>query len=351
MTTQKTLFTQVKPFYQNLVSALEKAQSSISMMYYAFDHGKWAHKISKVLTEKAQSGVCVRLIVDQFGQLLDDHRHAIKNRILMRELMEAGVQVVVFNPKGNRLSKLNRLHCKISAIDHNAVFLGGSNIGDHYTGWDDTNLLLSGPIGDRFHQITNYVGQFSDDHKCFPKPDINLTNLIAGDAQILLTVPKHRCDIRRALLKLIFDAEKSIYIRTWYFLPDSEILNALRSRAEEGVDVNILLSHRTRVRPIDFANIIHCHKIARSGGRVIRYTKKFMHAKVAWNDQDEVILGSANLESNALHNSFECCISLNDHNLASNLRKAFEADSIFGFIQTPDFFWGRSLQKKVLSRA
>jgi phosphatidylserine/phosphatidylglycerophosphate/cardiolipin synthase-like enzyme len=57
MRTRKTLFTQVKPFFKNLVSALEKAQRSISMMYYAFDHGEWALKISKVLTEKVQSGV------------------------------------------------------------------------------------------------------------------------------------------------------------------------------------------------------------------------------------------------------------------------------------------------------
>jgi cardiolipin synthase len=237
------------------------------------------------------------------------------------------------------------------AIDNHDVFLGGSNIGDHYTSWDDTNLRLSGPIGDTFHQIANYVGQFSNDHLCFPKPEINLSNLFAGDAQILLTVPKHRCDIRRALLKLIFDAEKSVYIRTWYFLPDREILNALRSRAEEGVDVNILLSHRTRVRPIDLANIIHCHKIAKSGGRIVRYTKKFMHAKVAWNDQDDVLFGSANLENVALHNSFECCVALKDHNLSSNLRQAFESDSNFGFIQTPDFLWGRSIQNKVFSKA
>lgn len=79
MTTQKTLFTQVRPYYVNLLSELKTAQRSISMMYYAFDYGEWAQKISQVLAEKAQSGICVRLMADKFGLLLDEPHHALKN--------------------------------------------------------------------------------------------------------------------------------------------------------------------------------------------------------------------------------------------------------------------------------
>ena len=38
----------------------------------------------------------------------------------------------------------NRLHCKIAAIDGHTVFLGGSNIGDYYTTWTDSNLRVDG---------------------------------------------------------------------------------------------------------------------------------------------------------------------------------------------------------------
>jgi phosphatidylserine/phosphatidylglycerophosphate/cardiolipin synthase-like enzyme len=113
MKTKKTLFTQVHLFYKNLLAELETADRTISMMYYAFDHGEWSEKISGVLAEKAKAGVRVRLMADQLGQVLDERRHALKNQSMMRELVEAGVEVEIFRPAGNRLKVFNRLHCKV----------------------------------------------------------------------------------------------------------------------------------------------------------------------------------------------------------------------------------------------
>jgi cardiolipin synthase len=351
MITRKTLFTQVQAYYENLLAELETAQVSISMMYYAFDHGKWSQEIGQVLAARAEAGVRVRLMVDEFGQALDEPRHALKNQALMASLREAGVQVDIFNPTGNRLTKLDRLHCKVCAIDRRTVFLGGSNIGDHYPTWDDSNLRLDGCLGDTFHNVYDYVRGFSNHCTPFSDQDLDLSSLLAGDVQIWLTVPKQRRDIRKALLKLILEADEAIYIRTWYFLPDAEILNALRTQAEKGVEVNILLSHKTRVRPIDFANYIHAHKLARSGARVFRYTEKFMHAKVAWNDHGDVLFGSANLENMALQNTFECCVALRDHGLANKLCRAFEADTRLSDQQTPEIFQRRPAPQKALSYA
>jgi cardiolipin synthase len=351
VTTKKILFTHVKDFYKNYVSEIETAQEAISMMYYAFDHGEWAEKISKVLIEKAKAGVRVRLMQDGFGMVLDEVSHAFKNRRLIKDLRDAGVEVDIFDPSGYGLSKLNRLHCKVCAIDQRTVFLGGSNIGDHYPTWDDSNLRLDGDFGDTFHDVYDYVRQFSKGQKPPTNPGLNLSQLIAGDSQVWMTIPKQRCDIRQALLKLIREADKVIYIRTWYFLPDQEILEMLREKAEKGVEVNVLLSHKTRVRPIDFANYVHAHKLAKSGGRIFRYTPKYMHAKVAWNNHGDVLFGSANLENMAMENTFECCIAVRDPELATQLRRVFEADTHQSIQQTPEIFRGRPAPKKALSYA
>jgi cardiolipin synthase len=351
MTTQKKLYTQVEPYYRNLAAELETAQESISMMYYAFDSGMWAEKIAGILAAKAQAGVRTRLMVDEFGQVLDEVRHSLKNQAMIRALQATGVEVNIFRPRGKRLTKLNRLHCKVCAIDQRTVFLGGSNIGDHYTGWYDSNLRLDGSLGDTFHQVYDYVGQYSDGNTSNIPTVVNLSSLYAGDAQVWLTVPGQRRDIRRALLQLILDADRAIYLRTWYFLPDQEILEALRSQAENGVRVYVLLSHKTRVRPIDLANYIHCHKLAKSGGQVFRYTEKYMHAKVAWNNHGDVLFGSANFERVALKNTFECSVALRDHRLAGVLRRSFDADSNICLLQTPDIFRQRPLPHKALSYA
>jgi len=351
MNTQKTLFTEVQPYYKNLANELMTAQDSISMMYYAFDSGEWAGRIAEILAAKAQAGVRTRLMVDEFGQVLDEPRHTFQNQELMQSLARAGVRVNVFRPKGKRLTKLNRLHCKVCAIDQRVVFLGGSNIGDHYLNWSDTNLRLDGAMGNTFHGVYDYVQGFSDGHHFVSNEEFKLSSLYSGDVQVWLTVPEQRRDIRRALLELILDADREICLRTWYFLPDQEILNALRSQAENGVKVKVLLSHKTRVRPIDFANYIHCHKLAKSEGQIYRYNKRFMHAKVAWNNHGDVVFGSANLEKMALQNTFECCVSFRDHQLVGNLRRAFDADSYDCLEQTPELFRQRPIPQKALSYA
>jgi cardiolipin synthase len=351
MKTQKTLFTNVEAYYNDLVAELKTAETKISMMYYAFDHGEWAVRISQVLMSKAQAGVEVRLMADGYGQILDEPRHVLKNKSLMQDLTNAGVDVEIFHPSANQLENINRLHCKVCAIDDRTVFLGGSNIGDHYPTWDDSNLRIDGPLGDTFHNVYEYVRQFSKSALPAQIPDLNLSHLYGGDARVWMTVPKQRQDIRQALLNLINEAEKEIYIRTWYFLPDQEILNALRCQAERGVRAYVLLSHKTRVRPIDFANYIHCHKLAKAGGRVFRYTEKYMHAKAAWNDCGDVLFGSANLEQVALEKTFECCIAVRDHKLARDLKRAFYSDLPSCIEQTPEIYRKRPAPQKALSYA
>jgi cardiolipin synthase A/B len=138
-----TLFTSVRDYHENLVTELATARHQISLTFLSFDSGQWADQIAAVLTERAGVGVHVRLMVDQLGQVLDEPRHFLKNIALFNHLRSRGVQVDVYHP-GPPLQFNNRLHCKIAAIDDRTAYLGGSNIGDYYTAWTDTNLRVDG---------------------------------------------------------------------------------------------------------------------------------------------------------------------------------------------------------------
>ena len=146
MKTTHTLYTKVQPFYTDLVDAIATAENQITMMYFTFDAGEWSEKIARILSNKASSGVQVRLMVDELGLALDDIRHARKNWQVVADLRASGIQVDIFRPRGNRLTQGNRLHTKICAIDTHTAFIGGSNIGDHYLGWDDNNLRITGEL-------------------------------------------------------------------------------------------------------------------------------------------------------------------------------------------------------------
>ena len=346
---QHTLFTKVQDYYADLVGQLWTAQESISMTYLSFDSGEWAARFSEVLCSKALSGIKVRLMVDEFGQLLDEPRHAVKNIALFRHLRSHGVQVDIYRPAGP-LALNNRMHCKIAAIDDHTVFLGGSNIGDYYTTWTDSNLRVDGKLGNTFHNIYDFLLGHSQGGNIDLR-SLDTATLWAGEEQLWLTVPGERSDIREALMQLILNAEKSIYIRTWYFLPDDEMLAALCAQAKKGVQVNVLLSHETRVRPVDFANYIHVHKLVCAGGNVYRYTGRYMHSKAAWNDKGEVLFGSANLDPHSMRINFESCLQINDAKLAWELRRAFYADLASSPRQTPESYARRSLAHKALTHA
>ncbi len=325
---QHTLFTDVADFYGKLLASLQQAEESIHLIYFAFDSGEWADKIGDLLQEKASSGVAVHLMVDEIGMAVDNLRNAYRNRVLLSRLQAGGVQVDLFRPAGRRLSQFNRLHVKVCAVDQGTVLMGGSNIGDHYLGWRDTNICLKGDFGDTFARLYGYLRQFSSLNAtrgttAQANPQLDLP---VQDASLLLTVPGRRQDIRRTLLELILEAERSVNIRSWYFLPDPEILNALLSQAERGIDVTVLFSDRTRVPFIDAANRLVAHKLAQSGVCVQRYRGRYMHAKEAWNDKGQILFGSANIDPWALGSNFECDLQLHDSALAQQLQQALYAD-------------------------
>jgi cardiolipin synthase len=231
--------------------------------------------------------------------------------------------VDVYTPSRAR-DFFNRHHIKACAVDDDLMWIGGSNIADHYLTWDDTNLRLRGEIAQRVHRLYNLIAA--------RRPWDQAGHLLrtcgckAGSGRLCLNLPNPGSSISAALHRLIDNARRGIYLRTWYFLPPRAIEESLISRLKEGVAVNILLSHRTRIPPVDLVNRRVCRRLARAGARILRFHKTYMHAKVYWNDVGEVLLGSANLEPRGLSGNIECSLSLTDLSLVSELQERFWLD-------------------------
>jgi cardiolipin synthase len=347
---QHTLFTTVQDCYTDLVAQLAAAQQKISMGYFSFEQGEWTDQILGVLHKKIKAGVRVRLMVDELGQRFDEPRTIPRNFQILKQLQALGVQVDIFKP-ARPLHILNRLHVKFTAIDDRTLFLGGSNIGDYYITWNDTNLRVDGELGDAFHRVYDLLAGFSK-----PRGDqslsLDLTSLQrVGNERLHLTIPGNHFGVRTALLDLIRQAESALFIRAWYFLPEDDILEALCRKAQEGVHVNVLLSHRTRVRAIDFANYLHVHKLVCAGGEVHRYTGKYMHSKAIWNEKGHILFGSANFNATSMQINFETCLEVSNPALAWELRRSFHADCAASLKQTPESHLRRSLADQALTHA
>jgi len=319
------------------------------MCYLAFEDGEWAREILKVLRAKMNAGVRVRLLVDEIGQLTDAPRRTFRNLEILDHIRSLGVQVDIFRPAAP-LQINNRVHAKFTAIDDRTVLFGGSNIGDYYTSWTDTNMRVDGELGDAFHRVYDFLLGFST------RGDVNarsldVNELHVGNERLWLTVPGHHYGIRASLLDLIHRAENAVFIRAWHFLPDDEILDALCERARKGAHVNVLLSHRARVRAVDLASYIHVHKLICAGGNAHRYTDRFMHCKAVWNDRGDILCGSANLTAESMRNCFETCLAINDPALAWELRRSFHEDCMLSARQTPESHLSRSFADQALTHA
>jgi cardiolipin synthase len=341
-----TFFPHVQTYYASLVEQLAAAQEQISMSYLAFEDGQWAQRILETLRAKAAAGVRVRMMVDEFGQQLDEPRRLLRNHEIISSLRAAGVDVEVFRPSAPNVSIRNRMHCKFAAIDGRTAFIGGSNIADYYTAWSDTNIRVDGDLGNSFQRVFDFLRGFSRGNEpvAFDPADLQI-----GSDHLILTLPNQCADIRTALLDLIRSADQSLHLRTWYFLPDAEIMDALCAQARRGVQVNVMFSHQTRVRPVDFANHIPVRQLVRAGGNVYRYAGSYLHSKVAWNNRGDILLGSANLDAHSMRINFESCLQMYDASLAWDLRRAFVNDQPACLFQTRETCERRSLADRILS--
>jgi len=348
-----TLFSDVAPFYGELTSALDQAADAITMMYLIFDYGEYSSTYKEILIRKVSEGLKVRLMVDYFGTLVDRTRNAVKNFKILRELKEKGVEIVVFQPSGPRLSVQDRMHIKICAIDSSIVFIGGSNIGDNYPEWQDTNLRIEGDFGRSGHNVFDYVAAHAkdaEDDYVQAKNNFNISDWRLGDAEILLTVPGYRRDICYKLIDLLLKTKGAVYFRQWYFLPNDEFMNIMLSQLERDVKLKVLLSDRTKVPLVDWANPNSIAKLVKAGADIYRFDRQFMHSKIAWNDEGDIIFGSANLEERGLSGNFELCVKMKNQSLSKDLTERFDEDKVTSIHQSKELVANFPKMTKLLSK-
>ncbi len=318
-----TVFTDVHPFYENLVGALNRARRRIYLAYYGFSDGIWPRRIARALSRQAAAGLDVRLLVDEVGLYLDCPPLARRNGQLWQQMRRAGVQAQIFRPGGRCWRPGPRLHCKYGLIDDGTLFFGGSNVGDQYLAMRDTNLRLDGAVGEaliHFHHFLLAAGRPGRVEPADPGP------LQVGPAALTFTLPGRRHEIKAALLEIVAGASSSLGLRSWTFLPDLDLTRALLERARQGVQVSVICSHRTLLPPLDLVSRALSRGLGRPGLAIYRYASRPMHGKEAWNDQGDILLGSANVDGWSLRRNYECSLRISSRPLAWRLQQNLWAD-------------------------
>lgn len=292
--------------FADLFQDLKEAKNFIHVNYYIINDDQLGNKFMRLLSQKAAEGVEVRLIYDKIGS---------KNisRYSIFSLEDSGAEVAPFAPFVLDINYRN--HRKNVIIDSQIGYLGGINVGDEYLGrsdrfgqWRDTHLKLEGESVDslqyRFLLDWNFAAgtNLLEVEKYFP-PKKN-----KGDSalQIISSGPDSKEEeIKAMFLKMIYEAEKRIYIQTPYFIPDQSILEALKMAARSGVEVKIMIPDRGDHPFVYAANNSFVGQLLAAGARCYRYTAGFLHSKTICIDSRVLSIGTTNMDVRSFKLNFE----------------------------------------------
>ncbi|WNF35737.1 cardiolipin synthase [Bacillaceae bacterium IKA-2] len=353
--TETKVLTDGKETFAHILKALRDAKNHIHMEYYIVRSDEIGNEIKDVLIEKASQGVEVRFLYDAVGCFE-------LSKAYIRELKDAGVEVAAFSPV--RLAFLNhklnfRNHRKIIVVDGKVGLVGGLNIGDEYLGknkyyghWRDTHLLVHGEAVRSLQLIFLrdwfYVTKETLLKQSYLSPNLPDKEHLGG-VQMIASGPDTRWEvIEKLFFSMITSAKKSIWIASPYFVPDDDILSALKIAALSGVDVRILVPNRPDKRIVFYASRSYFPELLEAGVKVYEYNRGFMHSKLLIVDKEIASIGTANMDMRSFHLNFEVNAFLyktqSVHTLVGDYIYDMEHSSIISYEQ----FKKRSIFKRII---
>jgi len=321
--------------FPEVIEALKAAQHHIHIEYYIFENDDIGNQIKDILVQKAQSGVQVRFIYDDFGSR--SIRHTLVN-----ELIAGGVEAfpffkIFFVALSNRTNYRN--HRKIIVIDGCTGFVGGINVSDRYINdtanqnpgyWRDTHVRINGPGVFYLQYLFICDWNFAADQHLKILPDFFCsTKSKKGKAMVQMAASgpdSSTPTIMLALMEVLGMAREEVLITTPYFIPGETILDAINMACLSGVKVKLLVPLHSDSFIVNAAARSYYAAILDCGAEIYLYKKGFVHAKTMVVDGELAVIGTANMDHRSFELNFEVNSIIYDEKLALELKDAFLND-------------------------
>ncbi len=332
--TEAEYFSWGEVFFDRLLEELEKAEKYIFLEYFIVKNGYMWDKVYDILQRKASKGVEIRFIYDAFGSLLELPED------FWIDMQNKGIKCYKFNSikfswRLTDYTFLNhRDHRKICVIDGNVGFTGGINISDEYINlthphgkWKDTAVMLK---GDGVFSLTT----------TFLKTWEYVSGVKEEDYVKYIPTTKHETDFyvqpyddspvdtenvsENSYFNLIYHARNYVYITTPYLIIDNEMVTALTLASKSGVNVKIIVPGIPDKKYVYLLTQSYYPELIRAGVEIYEYTPGFVHAKMLVRDDEQAIVGTANMDYRSLYLHFENCCQFYGGHIVSDVKKDIE---------------------------
>jgi cardiolipin synthase len=317
-------------YFTQLISDIDQAEQYITVEMYIFNDDLLGKKLAHHLINAHNRGVKVQIIVDGVGS------YAFFDK-LYEVFRKQGMAVKIYNPlpfyhpyygklsllrkvqiSRSRIWSLNRRnHRKIVTIDQKIMYTGSLNFTAEptkYFGdvpWKDMGIRVEGENVKfavlnfkRTWKLRDYYR-----YRKQVKGTINL-NWKASPLRLNQTLFMKRYYYKN-LLSMINKSQSRIWLMTPYFIPKRRLIRSLGKAAKRGVDVRIVISHKTDVRFFLWLQYFYYSYLLNKGVRIYQYSSSVLHAKNYIID-DFITIGSTNLNHRSFIHDLEVDLSVQD---------------------------------------
>src|SRR5690606_16541188 len=132
--------------------------------------------------------------------------------------------------------------------------------------------------------------------------------------------------IRSMYLDAINRASERIWMTHAYFIPDQDFVDGLLIAAGRGVDIRILLPHRSNHIVADWISRGYYGQLLEAGVRIFRYQGAMVHAKTSTVDGNWTTVGTANIDRLSLTGNYEINVEIIDESMARAMEDIFRVD-------------------------
>ena len=312
--TAAAYFSTGKAFFEDAIAKMEQAERFIFLEYFILAEGKLWDRMLSVLAEKARSGVEIKIIFDDFGNITRMRGETIET------MRGEGMEVCVFNPVHqyvNRLYFNYRDHRKILCVDGQYAYTGGVNVADEYVGelirfgeWKDGGVLLDGPgawgLTAQFIHMWEMLGERVHREHDYYRPHEERD--AAGFCQPFGDGPMNNPDnpAEDMYLQCIANAHRFLWVTTPYFAVEDTMVRALCMAADSGVDVRVMLPGIPDHKYTQIVAGSYYERLLRHGVKIFEFKPGFLHTKSLVADGEAALLGTVNMDYRSFQLHCEC---------------------------------------------
>lgn len=305
---------------ERLIADIDAARHSIRILVYIFADDRVGMRVIDALARAAARGNDCHVLIDAFGS------HRWRRRVIAR-LTEGGVharRALPFRLLHRRTRNDMRNHRKLFIIDGAIGYAGSQNIvaKDFRPGIVNRELAvrLTGPI------VAEMDAVFVVDWYLESEELLTPASIAPVDGGVIAQLLPSGADyplegFETLLVWQIHKAERRVIVATPYFVPDQDVLGAMRTAVARGVAVDLIVSRVADQKMVSLAQRSYFESLLAGGVSVHRYRDDLLHAKNVSIDGNLAIVGSSNVDLRSFQLNDEVSLLLYDGDSVARLEE------------------------------